>query len=96
MEKGKATHTSILPWTGRIPEEFHGLYSPCGHKESDTTEQLSLSFTFLGNLDLTFNIYTIPMLKTVYKTQYLAPFKCLSVKYLISITLFSAHRLDGG
>ena len=24
------------------PEEFHGLYSPWGHKESDTTEQLSL------------------------------------------------------
>ena len=29
------------------PGEFHGLYSPCGHKESDTTEQLSLSFTDL-------------------------------------------------
>ena len=29
LEKGKATH-----W----PEEFHGLYSPWGHKESDTTE----------------------------------------------------------
>ena len=27
-------------WLG----EFHGLYSPWGHKESDTTEQLSLSF----------------------------------------------------
>ena len=26
------------------PEEFHGLYSPWGYKESDTTEQLSLSF----------------------------------------------------
>ena len=24
------------------PGEFHGLYSPRGHKESDTTEQLSL------------------------------------------------------
>ena len=24
------------------PEEFHGLYSPQGRKESDTTEQLSL------------------------------------------------------
>ena len=23
------------------PGEFHGLYSPWGHKESDTTEQLS-------------------------------------------------------
>ena len=25
------------------PGEFHGLYSPWGHKESDTTEQLSLT-----------------------------------------------------
>ena len=37
LEKGKATHPSILA------REFHGLYSPWGHKESDTTEQL---FTF--------------------------------------------------
>ena len=37
LEKG----TDITPvfWPG----EFHGLYSPWGHKESDTTEQLSLS-----------------------------------------------------
>ena len=41
LEKGMAIHTSILPG------EFHGQrsvagYSPWGHKESDTTEQLSL------------------------------------------------------
>ena len=30
-----ATHSSILPG------EFHGLYSPWGHKESDTTKQLN-------------------------------------------------------
>ena len=36
LEKGKATHSCILPG------EFHGLYSPWGHKESDVTEQLSL------------------------------------------------------
>ena len=35
LEKGKATHSSTLPG------EFPGLYSPWGHKESDTTEQLS-------------------------------------------------------
>ena len=28
------------------PGEFHGLCSPWGHKESETTEQVSLSFTF--------------------------------------------------
>ena len=44
------------PWVGNIPwrreklptpvfwiGEFHGLYSPWGHKELDTTEQLSFS-----------------------------------------------------
>ena len=37
LEKGKATHSSIPAW--RIP----GLYSPWGHKKSDTTERLSLT-----------------------------------------------------
>ena len=31
-----------LPTPVFWPGEFHGLYSPRGHKESDTTEQLSL------------------------------------------------------
>ena len=44
------------PWVGKIPwrregpptpvfwpGEFHGLYSPWGHKELDTAEELSLS-----------------------------------------------------
>ena len=35
LEKGKATHSSILAW--RIP-----WMSSWGHKESDTTEKLSL------------------------------------------------------
>ena len=34
LEKGKATHSSILAWV---------------HKESDTTERLSLSHAFLLN-----------------------------------------------
>ena len=44
LEKGMATHSSILAW--RIPwtEEPAG-YSQWDHKESDTTEQLTLSFT---------------------------------------------------
>ena len=32
-----------LPTPVFWPREFHGLYNPWGHKESDTTEQLSLS-----------------------------------------------------
>ena len=37
LEKGKATHSSTLAW--RIP------WTPWGPKESDTTEQLSLSLS---------------------------------------------------
>ena len=38
LEKEMATHSGILAW--RIPwtEEPGGLYSPRGHKESDTTK----------------------------------------------------------
>ena len=37
LEKGMATHSSILTW--RIPwTEQQVSYSPWGHKESDTTE----------------------------------------------------------
>ena len=38
LEKGKATHSSLLAW--RIPWR-----NPWGHKESDTTEWLSLHFS---------------------------------------------------
>ena len=37
LEKGTTTHSSILAW------RIRGLYSPWGHKESDMTEQLSIS-----------------------------------------------------
>ena len=45
LEKGMATHSSILAW--RIPwtEEPGGLYSPWGRKELDTTEQITLSLS---------------------------------------------------
>ena len=45
-EEGTEVHSSIL--AGRIPwTEEPGGYSPWGHKESDTTEQLH--FTSLHN-----------------------------------------------
>ena len=40
LEKGTATHSSILAWTIPWTEEPGGLQSR-GGKESDTTEQLS-------------------------------------------------------
>ena len=52
LEKGKASHSVF--WPG----ERHGLYSPWGRKESDTTKQLSLSLHYImafGNtMGLTF------------------------------------------
>ena len=47
LEKGMATHSGILAW--RIPwTEEPGGYSPWGHKESDTTERLTLSLFHYG------------------------------------------------
>ena len=44
LEEGIVAHSSVLAW--RIPwtEELAG-YSPWGHKESDVTEQLTLSLS---------------------------------------------------
>ena len=42
LEKGMATHSSTLAWKIPWTEEPAGLYSPWGHKESDTTQQLGL------------------------------------------------------
>ena len=43
LEKGMATHLSVLSW--RIPwREEPGGYNTHGRKESDTTEQLMLHF----------------------------------------------------
>ena len=50
LEKGKATHSSILAW------KFHGLYSPWGHKELDTAKRLPLSLSMF-----TVALFTIKM-----------------------------------
>ena len=55
--------TGFDPWVGKIPwrrewlptsvfwpGEFHGLYNPKDHKESDTTEELSFSQFMVGVL----------------------------------------------
>ena len=46
LEKEMATHSSTLasriPWTGEP-----GGYSPCGHKQLDTTEKLTFHFHLL-------------------------------------------------
>ena len=45
LEKGTATHSSILAW--RIPWT---MYSQWGRKESDMTERLSLSLFYIRTL----------------------------------------------
>ena len=40
------------------PGEFHGLYSPWGRKESDTTERLSLSVHPMQHFGYTLNSYS--------------------------------------
>ena len=44
LEKEMATHSSILAWRLPWTEEVLAGYSPCGRKESDTTERLTLHF----------------------------------------------------
>ena len=44
LEEGMATHSSILAWAMPRTEDS-GSYSPWGHKESDTTERLTLSLS---------------------------------------------------
>ena len=44
LENGMATHPSILAWKIPWTEEPDG-YSPWGHKELDTTQQLPLTHT---------------------------------------------------
>ena len=46
LEKAMATHSSILAWEIPLKEEPHSLqYGPWGPKESDKTEQLTLTLS---------------------------------------------------
>ena len=48
---GVVTHSSILAWRMPWTEEPGGLYSPRSHKESDTTEQLTVSLFHICRVD---------------------------------------------
>ena len=45
LEKEMVTHSSILAWRNPWTEEPGRLYSPWGHKESDTAKQLHFHFS---------------------------------------------------
>ena len=44
LEKGMATDSSVLAWRSPWTEKPGTGYSPCGRKEWNTTEQLTLHF----------------------------------------------------
>ena len=49
-----------LPTPVFWPREFHGLFSPWGHKESNTPERLSLSLYFLGTFQVAPVVKNLP------------------------------------
>ena len=51
VEKEMATHFSLLAWRIHGQRSLVG-YSPWGHKESDTTERLTLSLSQVGRVKL--------------------------------------------
>jgi len=68
------------PWVGKIhwrrerlptpvfwPGEFHGLYRPWGHKESDTTERLSLSASVVVVYPVLFSLVKLSISKNKWK-----------------------------
>ena len=42
----------MIPGLGRSSEEFHGLYSPYGHKELGTTERATFTSLLLMDIPL--------------------------------------------
>ena len=51
LEEEMATHSSIFPWKFYGQRSLAG-YSPWGHKESDTTERLSVTHSGLFRLTM--------------------------------------------
>ena len=83
-----ATHSSIQAG------EFCGLYSLCGHKESDTTELLSLSLiqsSFSALKIPVFQLFTSPsMCQKIgnYRSSYYLHNFPLSKSYMVEITQY--------
>ena len=74
LEKGMATHSSVLTW--KIPwTEESGSYSPWGHKELDKTEQLPDYHTWPSDLqnyhpiNMGFKLLTVWQWKTINNTS---------------------------
>ena len=83
LEKGEATHSSI--W----PREFQGLYSPWGHKESDTTEPLSLSIKVCSTVLVRFLFHIYENSDTLKHSG-----QCTSYEYPISMCTYSKNNYN--
>ena len=97
------------PWVGKIPwrrerlpppvfwpGEFHGLYSPWGHKESDMTEQLSLSLGCLqwGRPGFDPWVGKIPWRRKWQPTPVLLPGKFHGQRRLVGCSLWDPKASD--
>ena len=71
---GRSWRRERLPTPVFWPGEFHGLYSPWSHEESDTTEWLSLHFTFLFFFYFLINYWNITALQCCVSFRYTAKF----------------------
>ena len=83
MEKGKATHSSILAW--RVP------WTVSGHKESDTTEQIYLDIDIL---QLTYSQTNYLLVNSVWGSAFQVNAKlCRAMVQFSSVQLLSRVRL---
>ena len=67
LEKGMATHSSILAWRTHGQRSL-ASYSRWGRKESDTAKQLTLSFSLHHPLITDLVVYSLLRLHTVLGT----------------------------
>ena len=83
MEKGKATHSSILAW--RVP------WTVSGHKESDTTERIYLDIDIL---QLTYSQTNYLLVNSVWGSAFQVNAKlCRTTVQFSSVQLLSRVRL---
>ena len=98
------------PWVGKTPwrreqlptpvfwpGEFHGLYSPWGRKESDTTERLSLSHLYLTTEKTTaLTVWTlvdkVMSLFLIHSWVCPSSFQGASFNFITTVTVFSGFR----
>ena len=92
--RGVRNQIASICWIIEKAREFHELYSPCGHKELDTTERISLLLSLDGlvvfstffSLSLSFFFFNFPFLELL-NCIYLFIFKFYFIFKLYNIVL---------